>query len=177
MAQVRNPLPSIERLHELFEYKDGALFYKKDLHNSLGKKTKIVAGTCAGGLHPLGYRKIRVDGKVYFEHRIIWQMFNNEPCDFVIDHINNKRDDNRIENLRLASCNENNQNTVLRKDNTSGAKGVTWNERDKRWTASISVNGKRKALGNFKDFSLAKEFVQLARDMVHGSFANHGLAI
>ena len=30
MAQVRNPLPSIERLRELFQYKDGALFYKKE---------------------------------------------------------------------------------------------------------------------------------------------------
>ena len=177
MAQARNPLPSFERLHELFEYKDGELRYKNDLYDSKGRKTKIVSGTRAGGLHPLGYRKMRVDGKMYFEHRIIWQMFKNNDCDFVIDHINNKRDDNRIENLRLSSCSENNQNTKLRKDNTSGVKGVTWNERDRRWTASISINGKRKSLGNFKDISLAKEFIQLARDMIHGNFANHGLAI
>lgn len=168
------PLPSSERLHELFEYRDGCLFYKNDLHNSLGRKTKIVAGTRAGGLHPLGYRKIRVDGVMFTEHRIVWQMFNPEPCDFILDHINNKRDDNRIENLRKADRSKNSQNSFMRKDNSSGVKGVHWNNRDKRYTVSLSFDGIRKVFGHFIDFELAELVAAEARNKFHGSFANHG---
>jgi hypothetical protein len=170
-------LPSYARLHELFEYRDGCLFYKNDVYTKDGKLTKIVKGTKAGGVHPLGYVKMRVDGKMYMGHRIVWKMFNKNFEIGTLDHINNKPADNRIENLRLATRAENNCNAVIRKDNTSGVKGVSWNARDMRWTASIQVNGKRKALGNFKDLALATEFVQLARDMVHGDFANHGLTV
>lgn len=157
-------LPAYERLHEVFDYKDGQLFRKK-------------TGELAGGVHPLGYVKVRVDGKMYMAHRIIYKMFNKDFVEGTLDHINNKPADNRIENLRIATRAENNRNAVLRKDNTSGVKGVSWNARDMRWTAAIMVNGKRKALGNFKDLALATEFIQLARDMVHGDFANHGLTV
>lgn len=168
------PLPSTERLHELFEYRDGCLFYKNDLRDSLGRKTKITAGTRAGSLHPLGYRKMRVDGVMYFEHRIVWQMFNPDQCGCVLDHINNKRDDNRIENLRMADKVKNGQNSLIRKDNTSGVKGVCWNKRDKRYTVSLNINGVRKAFGNFIDFELAELVATEARNKFHGSFANHG---
>jgi hypothetical protein len=172
MAQV---MPSYEKLHSLFEYKDGMLFHKAGKSDSMGRSMNHLAGQKAGTLHPLGYRKVSVDQQPYMEHRVIWKMFNKDFKDGTLDHINNNRTDNRIENLRLASRAENNQNAVIRKDNTSGVKGVNWNKRDKRWTASIMINGKRKALGNFKDLALATEFVQLARDMVHGKFANHGI--
>jgi hypothetical protein len=155
-------LPSYARLHELFEYRDGELIRKKN-------------GNVAGHHHVLGYIKVRADGKIYMAHRLIYKMFNKDFEVGTLDHINNKPADNRIENLRLATRAENNRNAVIRKDNTSGVKGVSWNARDMRWTACIQINGKRKALGNFKDLALATEFIQLARDMVHGDFANHGL--
>jgi hypothetical protein len=174
MAQA---LPSYARLHELFEYRDGWLFYKNDVYTKVGVLTKITKGTKAGGVHPFGYVKMRVDGKMYMGHRIVWKMFNKDFETGTLDHINNNRSDNRIENLRLASRIENNQNAVIRKDNKSGVKGVYWNPRDKYYTAAISYGGKRKVLGNFKNLALATEFVQLARDMVHGDFANHGLTV
>lgn len=168
-------LPSYARLHELFEYRDGELFYKNDIYTKGGKLTKVKKSAKAGGVHPLGYVKMRVDGKVFMAHRIIYKMFNKDFEEGTLDHINNKPADNRIENLRLATRAENNSNTVIRKDNKSGVKGVYWNPRDNYWTAAISYNKKRKVLGNFKDLALAKEFIELAREMVHGKFANHGL--
>lgn len=168
-------LPSYERLHELFEYRDGWLYYKNDVCDKKGRKTKVTKGSKAGGIHPLGYVKMRVDGKMYMAHRIIYKMFNKDFEGNTLDHINNDRSDNRIENLRLATREENNRNTVLRKDNKSGVKGVYWNPREQYWIAAISYNKKRKVLGHFNDLSLAKEFIELAREMVHGKFANHGL--
>lgn len=168
-------IPSHARLHDLFEYRNGWLYYKNDLCDKKGRKTKIAKSTKAGGIHPLGYIKMRVDGKMYMAHRIIFKMFNKDYEGATLDHINNNPSDNRIENLRLATREENNRNAVLRKDNKSGVKGVYWNPRDKYWTAAISYNKQRKVLGNFKDLSLAKEFIELVREMVHGKFANHGL--
>ena len=55
-----------------------------------------------------GYQRITLKGKSYRLHRVILNAF--EPCpgdDYVIDHINNVHDDNRISNLRWTTVQEN----------------------------------------------------------------------
>ena len=55
-----------------------------------------------------GYQRITLKGKSYRLHRIILGAF--EPCpgdEYVIDHINNIHDDNRISNLRWVTIQEN----------------------------------------------------------------------
>lgn len=57
----------------------------------------------AGAKETRGYRQIRIDGILFMAHRLVWLMIRNEwPLDD-IDHINRNRDDNRIENLRVAT--------------------------------------------------------------------------
>ena len=65
------------------------------------------------------------------------------------DHKNNNPLDNRKDNLRKATQQENCQNSSLAKNNTSGFTGVSWVNRDKKWVAYISVDNKRKRLGSF----------------------------
>ena len=97
MAQV---IPSYEKLHSLFEYRDGMLFHKAGKTDSMGRSIDYLAGERAGTLHPFGYRKVSIDQHPYMEHRVIWKMFNKDFEDGTLDHINNNRSDNRIENLR-----------------------------------------------------------------------------
>ena len=55
-----------------------------------------------------GYQRITLKGKSYRLHRVILDAF--EPCpgdEYVIDHINNVHDDNRISNLRWTTVQEN----------------------------------------------------------------------
>jgi hypothetical protein len=66
-----------------------------------------------------------------------------------IDHIDRDPMNNRINNLRACSPNENRQNVGPQKRNTSGYKGVSWNKRDNLWQAMISINGTTKNLGSF----------------------------
>lgn len=60
--------------------------------------------------------------------------------DYMIDHVNRNKLDNRTANLRPATHSQNALNTTLRTNNTSGFKGVS-KVRDK-WHASIRINGK-----------------------------------
>ena len=156
-----------ERLRYLFEYKDGALIWKRDTIN-----TK--AGDIAGGLNKAsGYRSIGVDGVRYLLHRLIY-LFHNNELPRCLDHIDCNPLNNHIENLRPTTHSQNQQNTKLRVDNKSGVKGVNWREDIGKYRTYISLKGKRILLGNFKDIKLAEKTVREARIKYHGEFANHG---
>ena len=69
----------------------------------------------------------------------------------VVDHINGDRNDNRRSNLRICSAKENSRNQKLRSNNTTGYKGVSYDQRRKKYIASIAVDYKSKFLGYFSD--------------------------
>jgi hypothetical protein len=100
-------------------------------------------------------------------HRLI----TGAPAGIQVDHINYDGRDNREVNLRLCT---NRQNTAHRRtpaNNTSGYKGVSWHERDRRWTAYITVNGTRKCVGYFSDLRAAVEAYNVADLAANGEFA------
>lgn len=116
---------------------------------SHGRWAHLPAGELAGCLRG-GYRYIHIQGKNHFGHRLSWLMSYGEWPATTLDHINGDRDDNRIENLRLATVTENNQNQHgTPKHNTSGTRGVSWDEARQMWTARISINNKSVNLGRF----------------------------
>jgi hypothetical protein len=163
-------MPRIEiRLEDFlpyFEYKDGQLIRTVDCkHKNKGK--------VAGCPDAKGYLKVTHKTKEYFVHRIIFAMHHGYCPDFV-DHIDNDKTNNRIENLREADISTNHYNCKIPSNNTSGAKGVHKLKRQSGYQARINFDGKRRYLGSFPTFELADEFVSLARDMLHGKFANHG---
>ena len=78
-----------------------------------GGKTK--KGSIAGSLHKCGYMVIRINVKHYYAHRVAWiYVHGSIPEHVLIDHINGKRNDNRIENLRLATYQQNNENRGIK---------------------------------------------------------------
>jgi hypothetical protein len=91
-----------------------------------------------------------------------------------VDHINGNGMDNRIENLRPATEAENAQNRALMSTNKTGFKGVRTHKRTNRFQAQIWVRRKYIHLGTFDTKELAAEFLELAREMLHGDYANHG---
>lgn len=153
-------------LDELFEYKDGILYRKLDTRNSK-------AGAVVGHLKSTGYLFVYLAGKYYPCHRLIWMMHYGEFPE-LIDHIDGNRQNNRIENLRSTDRFGNAKNRKLNKNNTSGAKGVLWNKRLCKWSANVVSNNKRRFLGHFDSFQDADEIACLAREMLHGEYANHG---
>lgn len=62
-----------------------------------------------------------------------------------VDHKFHNTLDNRRENLRICTTQQNSINSRMRSDNTSGLKGVSWNKNAKKWQAYIA-NGNRKRI-------------------------------
>ena len=160
-----NNFPDLDYLHSVLEYRNGALVHKVN-------RGKARAGNIAGGKCNL-YWVVRIDQVSYYAHRLVFFMHNGW-CPKYIDHINGNKTDNRIENLRPATAEQNGQNQLLRNSNTSGIKGVTLDKRVNRWASRIRYNGTRRTLGHFDTKELAAEFLELAREMLHGDYANHG---
>jgi ribosomal protein L35AE/L33A len=159
-----------QRYLELFDYADGKLYWRE---NRGSQKCK---GKIAGTLNSNGYVRVRVRelGGAVSVHRVIYCMQHGYMPDF-IDHINGNRDDNRIENLRAVTQQQNSYNGKIRTHNTSGSKNVSWNKRLQQWGVSITVNYKRKFLGLFEDLELADLVAMEARNKYHGLYANHGV--
>jgi HNH endonuclease/AP2 domain len=119
-------------------------------------------GYAVRGVH-IGNRKYR---KIYLHREIIGAKKGQK-----VDHINGNKLDNRKENLRLATPAQNAMNIGLRRNNTSGLKGVRFEERRDKWRAEIKVNYKNVFLGYFDNkFDAAKAYNDAAIKY-HGEFA------
>lgn len=78
------------------------------LHN---KTNKLIL--CKQTVNAKGYLQITINKKSYKVHRIIYETFcGSIPENYVIDHINTVRNDNRLENLRCVTVEENNRNPL-----------------------------------------------------------------
>jgi len=98
-----------------------------------------------------GYGQVKIDGKMYLTHRLIWLWYYGTWPQYFVDHIDRNPMNNRIENLEDKKNEENLHNTGIRKTNTSGFSGVTWINRDKRFQVKIRFGkGRRKHIGYYK---------------------------
>lgn len=124
------------------------------------------AGKQAGQVIPAGYRVIAIDTKAHYAHRLAWLWVHGEWPAIKIEHRNRRKDDNWIDNLRLAT---NSQNGT----NKNGVLGVTFYKPTQKWRARIMRDKREIYLGYF----LTKEEAIIARNKaateLHGEFAVH----
>ena len=102
---------------------------------------------------------VAVHRLVFYAHNPAWDIYNSST-DNSIDHINEARSDNRIENLQCVTNQEN-------QFKNSKAKGYYWNKYKKKWIASICLNRKTILLGNFNEESDAREAYLVAKLKYH----------
>jgi len=126
-------------------------------------KEKIISQTLGShGYYSLHLCKNNIR-KVYLVHRLIYQTFKGELIKgLVIDHISGDKLDNRLENLQQVSPRQNSVKGDTCKNTFSKYVGVSWHKKNNKWMSRISINGKRKVLGNYKTELEAHEAYQKA---------------
>jgi len=101
-----------------------------------------------------GYRRVRINRKLYKNSRVIFLYFNGY-LPKIVDHINRNRLDDRIENLRACDDTKNARNCNLDKRSLSGKTGVEWHKQRGYWTSRITVDRKKIYIGKSKDLNEA----------------------
>ena len=153
-------------LQEMFSYEDGNLYRKKVLGGeAIGKQAGWI--TVCNQRH---YKKINIYKKTTYLHRMIFLFHYGYEPDY-IDHINGDSLDNRIENLRPATQSQNCANQTLKKNNTSGIKGVRYRKDTGKWTANVMVNRKNISLGCYENIEDAAKAYEQGSKKFFGEFA------
>ncbi len=137
-------IPNYEGLYEISSYgRVKSLRFNKELILKLRIGTKHYQDV---GLYK---NKIKSTREI---HQLVAEAFlNHKPCGLklVVDHINNDKLDNRVENLRIITQRENANRKHLK--STSKYTGVCFDATNKKWKAAIRINGKQTHLGLFTE--------------------------
>ena len=139
-------------LHNIFDYNmftgDFIWLVKTGPNSKVGNK--------AGSKNADGYICIGLNSKIYKAHRLAWlYMTGSWPTD-QIDHKDRIRSNNIWSNLRDVSNSDNQLNTGLRRNNTSGFKGVSFDSTRQKWL----VQYRGKYIGRFnyiEEATIARE--------------------
>lgn len=110
-----------------------------------------------------GYARTCVDGKFPSMHEMLGYK--------EYDHENRNGSDNRKSNLRKCTRSQNQMNRTKQINNKSGFIGVYWNNRNKKWVATVYVDKKAKYLGGFDKINDAVIARLKAEAQYYGKFA------
>lgn len=113
-----------------------------------------------------GYRQIRINYELYYAHRLAFLYVDGRFPEYLVDHINMNRSDNRWSNIRHATKSINGKNRQMQANNTSGYNGVVFDKRSRKWVAQMKCSGANIHIGSFD----SKEDAAAAR-----SAAQYGL--
>jgi hypothetical protein len=126
-----------ELLDELFTYNldTGIVNWKSSRSN------RIKVGDIVGYKTPYGYLQVRLEGKLWMLHRLIWMIQTGKmPCG-EIDHKDGQRDNNSWDNLRDVSKYTNMQNRKRAdKDSLTGVLGVCFDKQSGKFRAQLIMN-------------------------------------
>lgn len=127
-------------------------------------------GKIAGSTNSYGYRVIKVGGKYLLAHQIAWLLVKGVAPAQPIDHRDGERDNNRIDNLRLATAAQNGANRRVAVNSALGAKGVSVSPNG-RFRVRIRVNNRKRRVGTFGTYEEAVGAYNKAAEHHFGEFA------
>lgn len=143
------PLPDIDYLRECFDIVDSVLVWghrprwhfksQRAYETFVGKQV----GKPAGYRHKNnGYLEVRLDGEIYKGHRLLYKLYTGKEPEGIIDHANGSREDDRLENLRPATAQENARNASARSNSASKYKGVASGKNGYNWCSIVTKDDK-----------------------------------
>lgn len=152
-----------------YDEETGKLFWRE--HEGHKYFNTRFAGKEAGYKKGFGYLAISWEGMNLLAHRVIWKMKTGKEPAASIDHIDGDQSNNRWNNLREVSHDQNMWNAKLFRNNKSGYRGISFIQHHQKWRAAISVNGKKQHLGYFNTPELAHAAFKDATFKMRDEFA------
>lgn len=169
------PYPPADELRALFAYDPltGVITWRHRADMDAAWNGRQ-AGKAAGCDTPNGYKQIRLNGRGLRYHRVAWILLHGDcPVDRFIDHANGDPSDNRADNLRLATREDNQRNCSRpRTRDLPWPRGVVFDAKRNRFNAYIRIGGReKKNLGRFRTPEDAHAAYCRAAEKYHGEFA------
>jgi hypothetical protein len=129
------------------------------------------AGKNAGSICSTGHLRISILDRGYFAHRLAWLIMTGEHPVNEIDHKDGNPANNKWDNIRAATRQQNQQNRRRHSSNSSGFKGVFKNRIGVTWSAQIYCFGKKIHIGCYPTAEMAHEAYCEAAKKNYGEFA------
>jgi hypothetical protein len=127
-------------------YENGKLYRK------IGDTRKAVGHMDRQTAHYTGVGGVRFQTTI-----VVYEMhFGDIPLTLKVGHINKDNSDNRLENLYLTNESLKVLTSKVYNTNTSGVRGVSWQQQRGKWIARIMRNSKAISLGAFNSISNAE---------------------
>ncbi|MFN4259521.1 MAG: HNH endonuclease [Gemmataceae bacterium] len=115
------------------------------------------------------YAAASINGATKPLHYFVWEHFKSPdsvPDELQLDHLNQNKLDNRIENLVFVNDRVKQANAPKHRDNTSGFKGVS-QQNDGRFCAIVGRDNKQNYLGRYATSEEAAYAVNLGYAKLH----------
>ncbi len=117
-----------------------------------------------------GYYRMKFQGRFYRTHRIIYFMHTGkDPAELVVDHIDGNRLNNRIENLRACTVQQNLWNAKGKPKRSGLPKGIE-KMRNGDYRVRVSIGGDVHLM-KLGSFCAAERYLSSVRTHHHGEFA------
>ncbi|MBQ6998249.1 MAG: HNH endonuclease [Clostridia bacterium] len=101
------------------------------------------------------------------DYHLLHRLILDAPNDFDVDHINHDKSDNRKQNLRLATTQQNCSNRIV--TNKNGINGVYLSKG--KWSVNIGYKNKLIQIGTFKTLEEAISARKMAEEKYYGEFS------
>lgn len=162
--------PEDIRAYIRYEAETGLFYWGERGAPHAGGWNSEMAGKPCGGINE-GYRILRICRVTFKAHRVAFFVGHGRWPQGNLDHINGDTMDNRVENLREVTNAQNAMNAKRRKDNRSGAKGVSYHTRVKVWEAFLRYDRRKYHIGSYKTFSEAKAAREAFEQKMFGEYS------
>lgn len=153
MEETWKDIPNYEGLYQVSNF-GNVKSLERVIYRSNGRPYTVKEIILKGIIDSTEYLTVWLckDGepKIFKVHQLVAMAFlGHTPCGhkIVIDHIDNNRTNNMLDNLQLTTPRHNVSKDI--KVGTSKYIGVSWDKANRKWVSIIMINGKNNFLGRF----------------------------